>query len=378
MKKILTTILISLLFFFISPCNVEAQDINLSAEAAVLIDGDTGAIMYGKNHLEQRPPASTTKVLTAILAIEQGDLAEVVSISKRSAQTGEASINLLEGETITLENLLYGALLKSGNDACVAIAEGISPTVEEFVGLMNLKAKLLGCTNTNFVNTNGLPHNNHYTSALDLAVITRYALNNPIFAQIVATPTKTIQWENSSRKKYIQNTNKLLTIYPGANGVKTGTTDKAGQCLIASATREGRTLIAVVLKSHNRYGDASKLLDYGFNNYYNLEVIKKNQVLNIDRSKFNLDKNLVLKAKENFVLTLEKGTETHLTCEIKLDSSIRKNNIPIGETIGYLKLYNYNQEIGTIALYAEKQEVLPKKDYSKQNIWDNIKDKLNF
>ena len=202
MKKILTTILISLLFFFISPCNVEAQDINLSAEAAVLIDGDTGAIMYGKNHLEQRPPASTTKVLTAILAIEQGDLAEVVSISKRSAQTGEASINLLEGETITLENLLYGALLKSGNDACVAIAEGISPTVEEFVGLMNLKAKLLGCTNTNFVNTNGLPHNNHYTSALDLAVITRYALNNPIFAQIVATPTKTIQWENSSRKIY--------------------------------------------------------------------------------------------------------------------------------------------------------------------------------
>lgn len=378
MKKILTTILISLLFFFISPCNVEAQDINLSAEAAVLIDGDTGAIMYGKNHLEQRPPASTTKVLTAILAIEQGDLAEVVSISKRSAQTGEASINLLEGETITLENLLYGALLKSGNDACVAIAEGISPTVEEFVGLMNLKAKLLGCTNTNFVNTNGLPHNNHYTSALDLAVITRYALNNPIFAQIVATPTKTIQWENSSRKKYIQNTNKLLTIYPGANGVKTGTTDKAGQCLIASATREGRTLIAVVLKSHNRYGDASKLLDYGFNNYYNLEVIKKNQVLNIDRSKFNLDKNLVLKAKENFVLTLEKGTETHLTCEIKLDSSIRKKNIPIGETIGYLKLYNYNQKIGTIALYAEKQEVLPKKDYSKQNIWDNIKDKLNF
>ncbi len=378
MKKFLTTILISLLFFFISPCNVEAQDINLSAEAAVLIDGDTGAIMYGKNHLEQRPPASTTKVLTAILAIEQGDLAEVVSISKRSAQTGEASINLLEGETITLENLLYGALLKSGNDACVAIAEGISPTVEEFVGLMNLKAKLLGCTNTNFVNTNGLPHNNHYTSALDLAVITRYALNNPIFAQIVATPTKTIQWENSTRKKYIQNTNKLLTIYPGANGVKTGTTDKAGQCLIASATREGRTLIAVVLKSHNRYGDASKLLDYGFNNYYNLEVIKKNQVLNIDRSKFNLDKNLVLKAKENFVLTLEKGTETHLTCEIKLDSSIRKKNIPIGGTIGYLKLYNYNQEIGTIALYAEKQEVLPKKDYSKQNIWDNIKDKLNF
>ena len=267
--------------------------------------------------------------------------------------------------------------MKSGNDACVAIAEGISPTVEEFVGLMNLKAKLLGCTNTNFVNTNGLPHNNHYTSALDLAVITRYALNNPIFANC-GNSNKTIQWENSSRKKYIQNTNKLLTIYPGANGVKTGTTDKAGQCLIASATREGRTLIAVVLKSHNRYGDASKLLDYGFNNYYNLEVIKKNQVLNIDRSKFNLDKNLVLKAKENFVLTLEKGTETHLTCEIKLDSSIRKKNIPIGETIGYLKLYNYNQEIGTIALYAEKQEVLPKKDYSKQNIWDNIKDKLNF
>ena len=141
----------------------------------------------------------------------------------------------------------------------MAIAEGISPTVEEFVELMNLKAKLLGCTNSNFVNTNGLPHNKHYTSALDLAVITRYALKNPIFAQIVATQPRQFNGRIALEKIY-KNTNKLLTIYSGANGVKTGTTDKAGQCLIASATRESRTLIAVVLKSHDRYGDASKLL----------------------------------------------------------------------------------------------------------------------
>lgn len=376
-KRLLITAMLFLLISFIFSLDVLwAQELNVSAEAAVLIDSETGTILYGKNHLDKRPPASTTKVLTAILAIEQGKLSQVVTISRRAAQTGEASINLIEGETITLENLLYGALLKSGNDACVAIAEGISPTIEDFVQLMNFKAKLLGCYNTNFINTNGLPHNKHYTSALDLAVITRYALQNPVFSQIVSTPEKTIEWENSPRQKYLKNTNKLLITYPGATGVKTGTTDKAGQCLIASASRDGRTLIAVILKSHNRFGDASRLLEYGFNNYYNMEVIKKNQVLNIAGEKFNLDEDRIFKTRENLVLTLKKGDKANITCEIK------KNGLNINgegrETIGYLKIYNYDQEIGTIAIYPEKGEVLPKKDYSNKSFWDNIRDRLGL
>jgi len=159
--------------------------------------------------------------------------------------------------------LVHGAFIKSGNDACVAIAEHLSPTEEEFVGMMNFKAKLIGAYNTNFYNTNGLPHRYHLTTAYDLALIARYALKNPVFSKIVATKEYTLNWTNPRRTVYIRNTNKLLWTLPGATGVKTGTTNQAGNCLIASAMYNEHQIITVVLNSHNRYGDAQKLLEYG-------------------------------------------------------------------------------------------------------------------
>jgi D-alanyl-D-alanine carboxypeptidase (penicillin-binding protein 5/6) len=239
---------------------------SIQASAAVLIDAKTGIILYSKNHDTLRPPASTTKILTTILAIECGNLDEVVVISENAAATGEASLHLRLGEHITLKNLVYGALLKSGNDACVAIAEAIAPSEEEFIGMMNLKAQTLGAYNTRFFNTNGLPQSGHTTTAYDLALMTRYALENELFSNIVNTKEYTMKWEDSSRSMYLKNINKLLWIYANATGVKTGTTDKAGKCLVASARKEQKEIIAVLLNSPDRFGEARRLLEYGFNN----------------------------------------------------------------------------------------------------------------
>lgn len=252
-----------LLFLFSYPVYAFGD---IQAKSAVVINAKTGQIIYSKNSEESRPPASTTKIMTAILAIECAELDKIVTISDNAAATGEASIHLYRGERLTLKNLVYGALLKSGNDACVAIAENVAPSEEEFIGLMNLKALTIGAYNTEFHNTNGLPKEGHMTTAYDLAIMARYALKNEMFSDIVNTKEYYLCWEDSSRKMYLKNTNKLLWTYSFATGVKTGTTDKAGRCLVASARQNQTEIIAVVLHSPDRYGEARKLLEYGFGN----------------------------------------------------------------------------------------------------------------
>lgn len=236
----------------------------ITAEAAVMLDLDTGEVLYGKNEHERRPPASLTKVMTGYLAARQTDaLHQNVTVSAQAAETGESSLNLKPDDELPFIHLLYGALLKSANDACVAIAEYMAGSEALFVKNMNLQACLLGCANTHFENTNGLPAENHYSSAYDLAVMTRAAMQIPQFAQIVQTQKYTVLWQDG-RKLPIQNTNRLLREYPGAIGVKTGTTNEAGQCLIAVAEKQEKRLAVVVLKSKNRFYDATMLLDYAF------------------------------------------------------------------------------------------------------------------
>lgn len=234
----------------------------ITAEAAVVMDMDTGQVIYGKGEHERRPPASLTKVMTGYLAVKQPDLQQTVTISAEAAATGESSLNLKEGDQLTFANLLHGALMKSANDACVALAEQIAGSETAFIRNMNLQACLLGCTDTNFCNTNGLPAENHYSSAYDLAVMTRVAMQNDTFAQIVQQQEYMVRWLDG-RRLLVHNTNRLLREYPGAIGVKTGTTNEAGQCLIAVAEKEGNRIIVVVLKSKNRFLDAVHLLDYG-------------------------------------------------------------------------------------------------------------------
>lgn len=241
------------------------QEPAVMAQSAVLLD-ENGRILYSRNAESRRQPASTTKIMTALLTVEScADLNQVVSISRHTAAVGESTIDLEFGDQISLSELLHGALIRSGNDACVALAEACAPSEEEFVGLMNLKAKALGAFDTTFQNTNGLPNDAHLTTAYDLALITRYAMKNPVIRSIVKKKSYTLHWVSPRVQMTIYNTNQLLLSYPQAIGVKTGTTVKAGRCLVAAA-RDGETeMIAVVLNSPDRFGDARRLLEYGLN-----------------------------------------------------------------------------------------------------------------
>ncbi|HWI55267.1 MAG TPA: D-alanyl-D-alanine carboxypeptidase family protein [Desulfobacteria bacterium] len=268
-KRILISVIIlmNLCFVTFAPDAEAEGKPNISADAAILMDLKTGQVLYAKNPFKSRPPASTTKVLTALIAIEGGKLNQKVKVSRKAAYTEGSSMYLKVGETMSLSDLIYGALMHSGNDACEAIAEHVAGSSEQFALLMNVKALSLGAVNSHFVNPHGLPDDNHYTCAYDLGLIARHALNNPVFSNIVSTRNKILADTEGEDERRLSNTNKLLWKYLWADGVKTGTTSKAGQCLISSATKGNRQLVAVVLHSGNRWQDSIDLFEYGFNRF---------------------------------------------------------------------------------------------------------------
>ncbi|NMP20807.1 D-alanyl-D-alanine carboxypeptidase family protein [Sulfobacillus harzensis] len=252
---------------------------SVSARAAILVDARTGAILYEKNAFMQLDPASTTKMMTALLVIEHGGLNRVVTVSKRADYTPGSSLHIQKDEQYTRLDLLKGLLLRSGNDASVALAESEAGSVEKFVAEMNVKAQQIGAFNTAYENPNGLTKPGHYSSAYDLALIARTALRYPLFREIVKSSEAQVTELKRHRSRTIHSTNQLLYGFPGGDGVKTGTTDAAGKCLVGSATRDGRQLIAVVLNSGNRYGDASRLLNYGFREWSLVEAVPANKRL---------------------------------------------------------------------------------------------------
>jgi len=249
------------------------------AHGAVLLDAATGDVLWAHNAHKRLHPASTTKVLTGLIALERGDLNAKVKISRRAATTPGSSMYLREDEVYSLHDLVYGLLMRSGNDAAVAIAEAIAGSVEDFALLMNERAERLGARNSHFVNPHGLTHPDHLSTAYDLAIITRAALQNPLFAEIVATPVKELTYEDLGRKVVLYNTNRLLTWLEGADGVKTGTTGAAGACLVSSVTRDDQKLIAVVLNASNRWRESVALLEWGFRNFRLARLGRAGEVL---------------------------------------------------------------------------------------------------
>jgi D-alanyl-D-alanine carboxypeptidase (penicillin-binding protein 5/6) len=236
----------------------------LNAMAAVLIEESSGRVLYSKNATKKRSIASTTKIMTALVALENGELENVVTVSKRAASIGGSTIGLRTGDKYTLKEMLHALLMISANDAAIAIAEHVGGTVENFAAMMNKRAVSLGAVNSNFVTPHGLDRENQYSTAYDVALITREALKNPVFAKIVSTTSSSIPGHN------LYNTNELLGSYRGVDGVKTGYTGKAGRCLVTTAKRDGMRLISVVLGSPTRNARAEasrKLLDYGFENF---------------------------------------------------------------------------------------------------------------
>jgi D-alanyl-D-alanine carboxypeptidase (penicillin-binding protein 5/6) len=241
---------------------------NITARSAVLMDFASGRVIWAKNEQERLPPASLTKILTAILILEKGNLEDVVTVGEKPSKVEPSALGLKPGDKITLRDLLTAILVRSANDAAIAAAEHISGSEDEFVSQMNERAKELGALNTHFVNCHGLPAANHYSTALDIAILARYALSNPIFASIVARKKAEIRiWNKEERKLTIESTNKFLSFYPYANGIKTGYTVEAGRCLAASAKKDGWQLIAVILNSKDVWEDAKALFEYAFNNF---------------------------------------------------------------------------------------------------------------
>lgn len=249
------------------------------ARAASLIDVTSGRILFSERGDEPMKIASLTKIMTAIVAIEHGDLDDKVTVSVRAAGKEGSSLYLKAGEKMTLRNLLYGLMLRSGNDAAVAIAEHVGGSLGGFVYLMNRKAEELGLERSHFANPHGLDQDGHYMSANDLAKLTAYALKNQEFKRIVKTRVKSAPNPHESWDYKWVNKNKMLAMYEGADGVKTGYTKQALRTLVSSATRGGQQLAAVTLNDGNDWADHRTLLDYGFQHYPLQEVVKEGQPL---------------------------------------------------------------------------------------------------
>lgn len=332
----------------------------INSRSAVVIDRKSKNIIYGKNENVKKAMASTTKIMTAMVVIQNTNLNNIVEISKKAAGTGGSRLGLKAGDKITVKDLLYGLLLRSGNDCAVALAEYVAGSVQEFSNLMNQNAQMLGLNNTHFVTPHGLDEEEHYTTAYELAVLTDYALKNEIFAQIVNTKSYTININGNA--KTLNNTNELLGNLNGVYGVKTGFTNGAGRCLVTSIKRGNLDIICVVLGADtkkDRTRDSAKLIEYTFNKYEEINISEKvkesfeswNEInanrINIEKGESNKLK-LVLKDKDKiYTYPIEKGTEEKIKVEINANLLFKapvKENTKIGE----LKVHYDNKEIMTI------------------------------
>lgn len=249
--------------FLIIPQNKAAYAIDRSSY--IVMEAKSKLILKGYNENMRLPMASTTKIMTALIVIENCKMDEKVKIPAQAVGVEGSSIYLREGEIFTVEELLYGLMLRSGNDASVALALYVAGSVENFAAMMNIRAEAMGLKDTHFINPNGLHNDNHYTSAYDLCYISCEAMQNPTFRKIVST--KFVKVSQGESTRYFKNKNKLLHLYEGGNGIKTGFTKKAGRCLVASAKKEGITMVSVVLNRPSMWEECSDLLDFGFANF---------------------------------------------------------------------------------------------------------------
>lgn len=313
----------------------QARAVDTSASAAILVDVDSGRVLYERNADARMLIASTTKILTALVAIRDGNLADTVRVSREAAYTEGSSMYLKEGEELTLETLLYGLLLCSGNDAAVAVAEHVGGSVEGFVERMNETAQAIGMENSSFANPNGLDHENHYSTARDMAVLARAAIRNETLLRIASTRTVT------AGGRTMTNHNKLLKMMDGCVGLKTGYTRAAGRTLVSCAERNGQRLVAVTLQDGNDWADHQSLYEYGFAAYPAHRAARLGQVLAQGEG------GLPLIAANSFSWPLAEGER--LETEIRLDRPLA-GPIRAGTRAGRAVFTLNGREVGQVGL----------------------------
>lgn len=325
------------------------------------MDVSTGQVLYEKNSHEKLPPASVTKVMTMLLIVEALDSGKIklddqVQISDTAASMGGSQIFLEPGEIQKVDTLLKGIAVASANDACVAMAEHLAGSVEEFVSQMNAKAKQLGMKDTNFVNTNGLPVDNHYTTAYDIALMSRELLKHDTISKYLTTWMDSVVVGKKQATIGIANTNKMVKHYQGTTGVKTGFTQQAKYCLSASAKRGDTHLLAVTLgaeTSPERFKDSSSLLNFGFANYESVKLCSKNDnisTLTLDKAE---DSKINLVAKDDLSVLIKKGSAKDFTRKVKLTEN---STLPIKKAtvLGQVEIYSGDKLIGKVDLVNTK------------------------
>lgn len=338
-KKIISILLIITLLLLLN-CNSFAKAIepNISAKAAILMIADSGEIIYNKNVDKQMPMASTTKIMTTLIALENGDFSKKYTVTSEMVNVEGTSAGLKAGDKIDLQTLLYCMMLSSGNDAANATACVVCDSVEKFISLMNKKAKEIGMTHTNFDSVSGLDTDNHCSTAYDMALLTSYALKNEQFEEICSTYTKSVSFGNPPYNRRLTNHNKLLKYYDGLIGVKTGFTKKSGRCLVTAARRNGLTLICVTLNDGNDWEDHENLLDYGF------EKVKKqsiNQKIEIEVPVIDSIDRYVDAEIEHYPSVYTYSNDVDLSINYEIESFLYPP-IKYGDIVGYASIYYKN------------------------------------
>ncbi len=366
MKKI--CVLILTVAFLLGTAEVSAAP-SISAESAVVIDAENGRVMFEKNAYTTHGMASTTKIITAITALETGDLNSVAKVSAKTAAVEGSSMYLEENEEITLENLLYGLMLVSGNDAATAIAEHISGSEEKFVELMNQKAAEIGALSTHLENPHGLSAETHFTTAYDLAKITAYALKNPKFAEIVSTKTKNITSADGSVRT-LNNHNRFLRIYDGCIGVKTGFTKATGRCLVTAVRKSDMTLICVTLCDPNDWDDHKAMYDYVFDRYSPKLIASAGQSFGTAPVAHGILPETQAVLADDFLIPIAEGEAEQVTLTTEISDGLEAP-VAAGDRVGTLTASLGETVLGEAPLTASA-EVLREEAAAPDNVENKV------
>lgn len=339
----------------------------MSAAGMITIDANSGRVLYESNSHKKLPMASTTKIVTAITVIENCDLNDMVKVDDKAVGVEGSSIYLQKGEELSVRDLLYGLMLQSGNDCAVALAIHCAGSIENFAAMMNDEAEKIGAVESNFVTPHGLHHDDHYTTASDLAKISAYAMKNDEFKQIVATKTYRMPYAGHDYDRVISNKNKILFNYPGGNGIKTGYTKKAGRCLVASATRSGMTVISVVLNCGPMFEECSALMDRAFAEYENVTLLDNTREVARAYVKNGKENYVPLYAKNTFRYPLTQSEKARIS--IAVDCKEMTAPVKKDEIAGKISIYLDNRllfeenlftitEVGEISVIDKIKELL--------------------
>lgn len=349
------------------------------AKSVILLEPNSGKIIYEKNADEQFAPASVTKIMTMLLAMEALDdgritLQDKIVCSEKVKSMGGSSMILDTGEVRTVEEILKGIAIASGNDAAVAMAEFLEGSEEAFAVKMNERAKELGMTNTHFENATGLSAPGHLSTARDISIMSRELLKHPLILKYSSIYMETI---SEGRKTPIElvNHNKLVRFYKGCDGLKTGFTQEAMYCISATSTRDNVRMLAVIMGAptyKQRNADASKLMDFGFSKYQSKTIVAKD----VDVQQIPLNKKgdsfFIAKAKDDLKVTIEKGTEEELTKKVNINPELKKINA--GDVVGYCEVYNGDELLGKVELYSDREVKQSQFFKNVKDIFSNIFD----